>query len=592
MCGILGIKSTQKSIDDRIATSMLFTLHHRGKDNETIQMLNNQTVALGHTRLSLIDLSEHGNQPMCNENKTVWLSFNGEIYNFKELKTQLEQNGHLFKSKSDAEVVLHGYEQWGISVLQKLNGMFAFVIYDENKQQFFCARDRFGIKPLYYALFNSYFIASSEIKAILKHPEFSKEINTTSFSEYFTYRYIPSPNTIYKNIYKLPPASYLIADKNNSLNVYEYWQLVADEQKFNGDINQEIYQRLKTSVKEHLQSDVPVGIFLSSGLDSSTIAMLTKENHYNPYAFTIGFENWEKSEHQQAQIIAQQLNISEFHQKILRNYSIQNIHESVYHYDEPIADISIVPTYEISRFAATKVRTVLSGEGGDELFAGYHWHKTYMMNRWAYQGLSMIKKDTLVEYYAQAMAMGLFNRSELKKLLPTSLYPDIPDDVFHFYRKHYIKEIHPLKALQYLDLKTFLAELVLTKVDRASMAHTLEVRVPFLDKSLVEFMFSLHPQVYFRKHQQKYLLQHILKSKIPTSILNKPKQGFVGPDSFYSQNLLYSQHLKKSNLAQNGLLCQQIINQYIHNGEIWKLWKILIMENWFNYWILGKINHE
>jgi len=592
MCGILGIKSTQKFIERTTANSMLLTMQHRGKDNQAIQLLNNQTAAIGHTRLSLIDLSLLGNQPMCNENQTIWLSFNGEIYNFKELKTQLEQVGHLFKSSSDAEVIIHGYEEWGISVLQQLNGMFAFILYDENKQNFFCARDRIGIKPLYYTQFDSYFIVASEIKALIKHPEFKKEINFESFAEYFTYRYIPSPNTIYKNVYKLPPASYLIADKNNRIEIHEYWQLIPNEKKYNGNIDIEVYQRLKLSVKQHLQSDVPVGIFLSSGLDSSTIAMLTRENNYNPYAFTIGFDNWEKSEHKQALIIAQQLNIQEYHEKILPNNTIENIYQSVYHYDEPIADISIVPTYEISRFAATKVRTVLSGEGGDELFAGYHWHKTYMSHLWLYKSLSFFKTDSLVEYYAQAMAMGLFNRSELKKLLPLSLYKYIHDDVFYFYRKHYIKDIHPLKALQYLDLKTFLAELVLTKVDRASMAHTLEVRVPFLDKSLVEFMFSLHPQHYFHKQQQKFLLQKILKSKIPQNILNKPKQGFVGPDSFYGQHIYYIQNLKKSNLAKNGLLRQETIDHYIQNGEIWKLWKILIMENWFNYWILGKLKSE
>ncbi|HNV95742.1 MAG TPA: asparagine synthase (glutamine-hydrolyzing) [Bacteroidales bacterium] len=588
MCGILAIASPARKLEKNEVEKMLAVLSHRGKDNQTVVLRHDGKIGMGHVRLSLIDLSEQANQPMCNENETIWLTFNGEIYNFIELRNELIQLGHIFKSRSDAEVIIHGYEQWGTDVLQRLNGMFAFVIYDEKTHRMFIARDRIGIKPLYFSFFKQNLMVASEIKSILQHPEFIKEINETSLCEYFTYRYVPSPNTIFKNISKLPPAFYLMVDTHTlEYREHEYWTLSLDDKPFNDNLEEEVHKKLNASVVMHLQSDVPVGIFLSSGIDSSTIAYLTQKNKYNPQAFTIGFETWDKSEHIRAREIATQLEI-EYKEKILTAESIKNIYESVYHYDEPIADISIVPTFEISRFASSQVRTVLSGEGGDELFAGYGWHKKWMRQQLLNQIGIGLNNNYLVNYYAQSMAMGMFDENELKELLPNDKWEFIPEDVFHFYRKHYKKGVDPLKALQYLDLKTFLAELVLTKVDRASMAHTLEVRVPFLNHELVEFMFLLPRKQVFKKGEQKYLLQNVLKSKIEASILQQPKQGFVGPDKFYEQKLFYSEKLKKSKLAQNGYLKQTTINKYLQMNDFWRLWKILILENWFNYWILDE----
>jgi len=588
MCGILAIASPARKLEKNEVEKMLAVLSHRGKDNKTVVLRHDGKIGMGHVRLSLIDLSEQANQPMCNENETIWLTFNGEIYNFIELRNELIQLGHIFKSRSDAEVIIHGYEQWGTDVLQRLNGMFAFVIYDEKTHRMFIARDRIGIKPLYFSFFKQNLMVASEIKSILQHPEFIKEINETSLCEYFTYRYVPSPNTIFKNISKLPPAFYLMVDTHTlEYREHEYWTLSLDDKPFNDNLEEEVHKKLNASVVMHLQSDVPVGIFLSSGIDSSTIAYLTQKNKYNPQAFTIGFEKWDKSEHIRAREIATQLEI-EYKEKILTAESIKNIYESVYHYDEPIADISIVPTFEISRFASSQVRTVLSGEGGDELFAGYGWHKKWMRQQLLNQIGIGLNNNYLVNYYAQSMAMGMFDENELKELLPNDKWEFIPEDVFHFYRKHYKKGVDPLKALQYLDLKTFLAELVLTKVDRASMAHTLEVRVPFLNHELVEFMFLLPRKQVFKKGEQKYLLQNVLKSKIEASILQQPKQGFVGPDKFYEQKLFYSEKLKKSKLAQNGYLKQTTINKYLQMNDFWRLWKILILENWFNYWILDE----
>lgn len=581
MCGILAISSLNEKLQHTTVARMLNSISHRGKDFTGIEHISEHHVWIAHARLSLIDLSEHAHQPMTNEDRSLYLTFNGEIYNFQELRKELIQQGHTFRSQSDAEVILHGYEAWGLSVLERLNGMFAFVIYNAKTNEFFCARDRIGIKPLYYAVFDNNFIVSSEIKPILHFPGFRAEINYTSVCEYLTYRYVPSPNTIYKNIYKLPPAHYFIYRNHRTEQPVEYWKLHLNENNFSGDLQQEIEYRLQETVRKHLISDVPVGIFLSGGIDSSTVALMSKKAGYQAQAFSIGFANWNKSEHIPAQEIAQSLGI-DIKTKILEAATIDNINESVHFYDEPIADISIVPTFEISRWASKHVRTVLSGEGGDELFAGYTWHQKLMQQLW----LLKWKKDGLVNFYAHSMAMGLFDKSELKRVIHPSLHSYIPDDVFHFYRKHLNKHVHPLKAIQYLDLKTFLAELVLTKVDRASMAHTLEVRVPFLDHPLVEFMFSLSPKLYFSSKQSKILLRNLLSNKIPSHILNAPKQGFVGPDNFYQQKEWYKKHLSDSELIKHQILSKKTIDHYFTTNQYWKLWKILILENWFRKWMI------
>ncbi len=581
MCGILAISSPKDTLAYTTVAKMLNSISHRGKDFAGIEHISKHNVWIAHARLSLIDLSSRANQPMTNEDGNLYLSFNGEIYNFRELRSDLIQLGHTFKSHSDAEVILHGYEAWGVSLLERLNGMFAFVIYNAQNNEFFCARDRFGIKPLYYAIFKNNLIVSSEIKPILQFPGFTPKINYTSICEYLTYRYIPSPHTIYQDIYKLPPAHYFIYRNNRIEQAIEYWQLQFNESLNTGNLLQEIEYRIEETVKKHLISDVPVGIFLSGGIDSSVVAMMSKRLGYHAQAFNIGFTNWNKSEHIAAQQIAQSLGL-DIKTKILEPATIDNISESVYFYDEPIADISIVPTFEISRWASQHVHTVLSGEGGDELFAGYTWHQQLMKQLW----LLKWKKDSLVNFYAQSMAMGLFDKKELKQIIHPSLHNHIPDDEFHFYRKHLIQHIHPLKAIQYLDLKTFLAELVLTKVDRSSMAHTLEVRVPLLDHQLVEFMFSLSPKMYFSFKQSKFLLRKLLANKIPRHILHAPKQGFVGPDHFYQQNEWYKKYLSDSQLVKHQIFSKNTINHYFNTNQYWKLWKILILENWFRKWMI------
>ncbi|MDZ4667768.1 MAG: asparagine synthase (glutamine-hydrolyzing) [bacterium] len=589
MCGILGEIEINKRINAALFNNMLNTLNHRGPDDSGIFINEKGTIALGHRRLSFLDLSGAGKQPLCNANKTIWITFNGEIYNYLELKKELE-NHYSFKTKTDTEVLLAAYETWGIDFITRLKGMFAFGLYDEPKNKLYLIRDRFGIKPLYYFKQNDTLIFGSEIKAIIASGKVAKEIDFTSFADYFVYRYIPSPKTIWQNVFKVKPAHYLEIN-THTLNIKEreYWQLNSYSNKIDDkDLIKEIGEILSQSVKEHTRADVEIGSFLSGGYDSSALVYYMKDLGQNPKTFSIGFANWEKSEDQFAKIVAQYLRV-ENESIVVNEKSLEYVNIMPDVYDEPIADISIVPTYMVSHLARTKVKAVLSGEGADELFGGYTWQQEFMQKQ---QKLNWIKqlfkrpnpKDT-VAFYAQAMAMGWFDGPELKRMLNPRLHQFINEDVHWFYKQHYKPNLSPLKSIQYLDMKCFMGELVLTKIDRASMANSLEVRVPFLNHQLFEKVFSVSESCYYSPTQTKYLLFQNIKNALPEPILARKKQGFVGPDSYYMNINFYKKELTNSLLVQHEIINPEYIDELLNETYNWKLWKILIMEKWFKRWI-------
>lgn len=590
MCGIIGHIRLHNKMENSLFEEMLNTLKHRGPDDLGTYYSNKHHVALGHRRLSFLDLSSAGKQPFCNPDQTVWLTFNGEIYNYLELKKELEKE-YSFKTNSDTEVLIAAYEKWGISFVNKLKGMFAFGLYDEQKKKLFLVRDRFGIKPLYFYKDNENIIFASEIKAILASRIPKKEIDFSSFSDYFVYRYIPSPKTIWRGIKKIAPAHYVEVDTESLTNISkEYWDLSSENKsEDNFKIINTIDSILLTSVKEHIRSDVPVGAFLSGGYDSSALVMYMKQLGVVPETFSIGFDNWDKSEDQFARIVAVYLNVTN-ESVIAGKESLKLVDLMPMVYDEPIADISIVPTYLVSKLAKTKVKAVLSGEGADEIFGGYTWHHDFFALNYP-EGVinklkSKIKPVDTVNFYAQAMAMGWFDKEELEKMLHPDLHQFIPEDVHWFYRQHYRSDLSPLKSIQYLDIKCFMGELVLTKVDRASMANSLEVRVPFLDHSLIEKVFSLNENVYFNKLQTKSLLYENLKGKLPSEILERKKQGFVGPDDYYMDLEYYRRELSNSKLVEYNIINQSYIDGLLKKSYDWKLWKILIMEKWFATWAI------
>jgi len=589
MCGINGVWLKDKVIDKHKFDIMRDTLIHRGPDGAGTIMAENEQLAFGHRRLAFMDLSDTGVQPMKSADSQIIITVNGEIYNYPELKNILEKAGHKFISGSDSEVIIHGWNEWGEKLPEKLNGMFAFALWDNKQKLLFLARDRFGIKPLYYYYNDNEFAFASELKALVEWNINIKDIDFSSMADFFTYRYVPSPKTIYKNVYKLPPAHCAIIKNVNTISLQEYYKL-SDNIKLdkNLDIYRYVDDLLNNSVKKHMQSEVSVGAFLSGGYDSSALVSYLFRNNISVNTFSIGFKDWKQSEHQYAKIVAEKFNMP-FSCKILDGESYGLLEKLVYHYDEPIADISIIPTYEVSKLAAEKNKAVISGEGADELFAGYTWHYENM-NLQKQQGILNIfyaknNRAFSLEAYSRAMAMGHLRLPELKELFKPDLHKYLPDDSDWFYRKHFKKEFSGLNSFRYLDIKCFMGELVLTKIDRASMANSLEVRVPFLENSLSENLFSLNEKVLYRNGHQKYLLKKIIEPYMPEEILNRKKQGFVGPDSYYFNKNWYAGIIETSVLISDEILQENVLDSWLKTEEYWKLWKFAIMEYWYRRWM-------
>ena len=589
MCGITGYIDVNAGAEPDVIQRMTDTLLHRGPDGGGTFISKDGKVTLGHRRLSFLDLSENGKQPMQDFSETLAITFNGEVYNYKELRDELRSE-YTFSTNSDTEVILAGYRKWGIGVISKLKGMFAFGLLDEDKQQLFLVRDRFGIKPLYFSLDNEKLIFASELKAILASGKIKREIDYSAFADYFVYRYIPSPKTIWKGVKKLPPAHCMTVDlKTWRTDLSEYWDLRAScEREDEALAIRKTGDVLKNSLEEHARADVPVGAFLSGGYDSSALVSYLCKSGNPPDTFSIGFSNWEKSEDQFAKVVADHLKVS--NKSVVADESslgLIDIMPSVY--DEPIADISIIPTFMVSKLARTDVKAVVSGEGADEIFGGYTWQhefysREYPDSFWGKLKQKLFPGDS-VAFYAQAMAMGWFDNEELEKMLHPDLHRFIPEDVHWFYRKNFRKELTPIKGIQYMDMKCFMGELVLTKIDRASMANSLEVRVPFLDHTLFEYVFSLDESVYFKKEQTKYLLYKNIQEDLPDEILLRKKQGFVGPDVYYMNLSWYRNQLKNSKLVEYKLINQSYIDELLEESYNWKLWKILVMEKWFQKWM-------
>jgi asparagine synthase (glutamine-hydrolysing) len=591
MCGIIGQINFKSQVDEAVFSSMRDILAHRGPDGFGSWFSDDRTIALGHRRLSFLDLTESGKQPMCNEDETLWLTFNGEIYNYVELKKELELYGHQFKSTTDSEVIIHGFEQWGKDLLNKLKGMFAFALWQEKEKKLFLARDRFGIKPLYYYQNNHNFIFASEIKAIVENPKVEREIDFSSMADYLTYRYVPSPKTIWKNIRKLPAANYLELDLSGNGVVTEYWKIHYGSRVMKAsDAVDKVDELLMNSVATHIRSDVPVGSFLSGGYDSSALVYYLSRINYKPQTFSIGFEGWKESEHLYAEMVAKQFG-TKHTSTIVGAESLDILEKLASVYDEPLADISIIPTYLVSQAASKKVKTVFSGEGADELFCGYSWHYALSNTSPIVSNLLKLKsfftsrqKNYFINQYAQAMAMGRFEHNNITAILNPDLQTAIPNYSDWFYADNYIKNLSTIKAFQNMDIKCFMGELVLTKIDRASMANSLEVRVPFLDHELYEFVLSLNDNVYFKPGEKKFLLSENIKNHLPEKIMNRQKQGFVGPDSYYMDIERYASLLRNGRLIKEQIIRHEKLEELILQNDYWKLWKMAVLEFWYSRW--------
>lgn len=554
MCGIVGFTN---HIDNSnvVLSAMMDRIKHRGPDAEG-KYIDDQ-VALGHRRLSIIDISEAGTQPMFNEDGSIVLVFNGEIYNYQDIKKELLKAGHTFKTNTDSEVLIHGYEQYGTDLLNRLRGMFSFVIWDKNKQLLFGARDYFGIKPMYYATFGNTFMFGSEIKSFLEHPLFKKELNTDALENYLTFQYSPTAETFFKNTYKLPPAHYFIY-QNDVLTVKRYWEVKfdMDEKPTLDEWVDQISDVFHDSVKAHKIADVEVGSFLSSGVDSSYVACIADVDK----TFTVGFGEDEKyNEIGWAKNFSKAINKENYNKIITPNEYWNNLKKIQYHMDEPLADPASIALFFVCSIASQKVKVALSGEGADELFGGYNVYSEpngTLYDRLprglrrgigniashipAHKGVNFLVrkgKDLEERFIGNAY---MFTPAERKALLKVKTNAPDPTAITKpFYDK--VQNQDDVTKMQYIDLHLWLAGDILLKADKMSMAHSLEVRVPFLDKKVMAVAEKI-PTRYkvtrkettdeHTKYVTKYAMRLASKKDTPpqtASTSAKKKLGFPVP---------------------------------------------------------------
>lgn len=605
MCGICGWIH-KEGVDRKILESMTRRLRHRGPDAQQVEILG--SVGLGHARLSIIDLSEQGNQPICNEDKSLYLVYNGEFYNYNDYRENLIKQGHTFKSRTDSEVVLHLFEEEGLDFLQKIRGMFAFAIWNRKNKELLLVRDRVGIKPLYYYHDGRNFIFASELKAILQHPEVSKKIDPDALSAYFTMGYIPREMSIFKSIKKLLPGHYLIF-KDTNFDIHRYWLLPEVDRRYDfsdeESLIEELYALLEESVRLRLISDVPLGLFLSGGIDSSIVASLAAKNSTKPIkTFSIGFDTEKYDELFYARTIAEHIG-AEHHEFIVSLDDADILNKLMYFYDEPFADSSAIPTYYVSDITRARVKVALSGDGGDELFGGYNWYiwtlkqneleylplffRNFISNISTilpinYKGRHFLSVLNHNEYETFHERIRFFSEDELSNLLRFPIISKHRDTLKRFYLN---AGNDALERMTRTDFSYYLPDDILTKVDRASMAVSLEARVPLLDHKVCEFAFSLPDKFKIRNGIKKYVLKKLAGRLLPPRFQLERKQGFSIPLKEWMQGnlgntVIDAQHNAEIKCIINEKLVKDLLLQHrsglADNGQ--KLWAILIFALW------------
>ena len=515
MCGIVGFTNTNKD-SEMIIGAMMDRIKHRGPDASGKYI--DDGIALGHRRLSIIDVTSQGDQPIFNEDKSLVLVFNGEIYNYRDIRAELVRAGHTFATNTDSEVLIHGYEQYGTKLLGKLRGMFSFVIWDTKKRELFGARDYFGIKPMYYATMGGTFMFGSEIKSFLEHPDFKKELNEAALENYLTFQYSPTGDTFFKNVYKLMPAHYFIY-KDGQLDIKRYWDInfEADEKRSLAQWVNDISDTFKNSVQAHKIADVEVGSFLSSGVDSSYVAAVADVDK----TFTVGFGNDEKyNEIGFAKEFSKAIGKENYSKVISPEEYWGSLEMIQYHMDEPLADPSAVALYFVCNIASQQLKVALSGEGADEIFGGYNVYSDpggTLYDRLpkffrrgvgklagklpAKRGVNFfVRKGKTVEERFIGNAY-MFTPEERKKLLKiTTDAPDPTKLTWHYYKR--VQKLDDVTKMQYLDLHMWMMGDILLKADKMSMANSLEVRVPFLDRRVIELAQRI-PTRYRVTHKKK-----------------------------------------------------------------------------------------
>ncbi|MFL6209343.1 MAG: asparagine synthase (glutamine-hydrolyzing) [Pyrinomonadaceae bacterium] len=627
MCGIAGFvnqngaAAEQTAARARLLDRMCRSIRHRGPDDQGTMLT--ARAALGMRRLSIIDLAG-GHQPISNEDGTVSVVFNGEIYNFAALQRTLEARGHRFATHSDTETIVHAYEEYGPACVEHLRGMFAFALWDERAQTLFIARDRAGKKPLYYTRTRQgTLVFGSELKALLEHPEVTRETDAAALDAYFSLGYVPDPLSIFRNVYKLPPGHHLIY-KDSQVTIKQYWDFRYEsvEARREEDYLEELRALLDEAVRIRLVSDVPLGAFLSGGIDSSTVVGLMARNMSQPVkTFSIGFHEDSFNELKYARLTAEKFG-TDHHEFIVTPDICQVVDELVWHFDEPFADVSAIPTYMVSKLAREYVTVALSGDGGDELFAGYTRYLTES-RRSGFARLPRVLRQGVMRPLSQQLPHGAWGRNYLHNvaldpldryldsvsiftgLNKRALYTDdfrqqLPrDDSVAARFQAYGAQAQtgaPLDALLYIDSKTYLPGDILTKVDRMSMAVSLEARAPLLDHKLIDFVTRIPAGLKLRGAETKSIFKRAVSDLVPAEILHRPKQGFGVPiQQWINQQLRAQIHetLTDTRTRQRGLVEPHYVNLLLDEHERGRrdhamaLWALLMLELWQRRFVDG-----
>jgi asparagine synthase (glutamine-hydrolysing) len=650
LCGItviVGKKLSTARLEPTVRR-MNDVLAHRGPDGEGIKIFQDRdfTVGLGHRRLSIVDLSG-GAQPMANEDESVWITYNGEIYNHLDLRGELERKGHRFRTRCDTEAILHAYEEWGTACVERLRGMFAFVIWDANRRQLFAARDRLGIKPFYYVDNEQEFICASEVKAIFASKEYRPKLNWQALPEYLTFGYLAGEDTLFQGVKKLLPGYWLLW-KDGVSKLHQYWDIPApnaeSDLKSENELVQEFLERFRESVQLRLMSDVPLGVFLSGGLDSSAIAAVMAKQMSEPVkTFSVGFETDYYSEFGFARNVAAAIG-ADHHEVVLRPaQAFELLPRLIWHEDEPIRHISSVALYAVSDLARRHVKVVLTGEGSDELFAGYERYWATLFNlRWAAVYHRLVPQWLHRSCIARTLWKWPLPLSVKKKLSHTFLnHSTAPEQIIfdNFYalfppRLHnqvftkeawngmqmcdpykatmdYYRRLEngcPLKQLLYTDQKTYLVELLM-KQDNMSMAASIESRVPFLDHPLVEFAARVPMNFKIHGFNGKYIVKQAMRQLLPPEIISRTKMGFPVPlrtwlDRGYNDlfhKILLSEPTRERNIFQDSFIRRLLVEHSQRTRDHTEaLWTVLNIELWARIFldgdgwesVTGQINSE
>lgn len=633
MCGISGIVDFSLNSNSEVLQAMTDTLKHRGPDGSGYEFLinHNAQIGLGHRRLSIIDLTVTGHQPM--QSNHLWITFNGEIYNFKEIKKELGALGYSFASNSDTEVILKSFEQWGITCVNRFIGMFAFVIYDSKNDEVFCVRDRAGVKPFYYYWHDNLFLFSSELKAFHKHPSFKKELNYDAVAAFVQYGNVPTPHCIFNNCKKLKPGHFLKIDlRNRTLEQSQYWSVYNSYNLPKLDVS---FYEAKTQTEAILQSafdyrmvsDVPVGVFLSGGYDSTCVAALLQKNRSEKLkTFTISVPDIGLNEAPYAKEIAKYLGTEHNEYECSQKEALDLITELPYYYDEPFADSSAIPTTLVCLMAKKQVTVALSADAGDEVFAGY--------NRYDYIMRYGNKLNSLPSFIRKgaAVAMNLVSANSIPVLkhkynfanryeklksvlkdpspqnLMLSLSAQFDDEQLNALMKsdfsnlqtaYLSKELKnenytPLSYMMAIDYQTYLVDDILQKVDRASMTASLEGREPFLDHRIIEWAAQLPDDYKYKDGIKKYILKEIVHQYVPKTLMDRPKTGFAIPIEHWLSNELKEQvlfYLNDQKIVEQGVFKLEYVKQLkndFFNGKkeyAFKIWTLLMFQMWYEKWM-------